>query len=163
MIIDLSLLIAFLVASAYVGAVVLRRIPLLLQVPPQLIEESFVTRPSRLKKYLEPINAFFHQRRYRDLYYALLVWTLHRIRLWLLRLERIAFRLLESLQARERSLTATEERFWGELKQWKVDGRQNGNHLPKAVLNPEPPPAVNGRELKKDRKKILPTKQDMPT
>lgn len=163
MFIDLSLLSAFLVASLYVGVAVLRRIPLLLQVPHQLIEESFVTRPSRIKIYLEPITQFFREHRYRDLYYAGLVWLLHRLRLWLLRLERVTFRLLESLQARERELTATEERFWGELKQWKVEARQNGNHLPRAVFNPEPPPAVNGRELPKIRKKIQPTGQRMPT
>ena len=144
MTVDLILLGIFAVTSTSASLLVWRKIPLLLQVPPKLIDESFVTRPSRVKKYGEPMVVFFRERRYRDLYYALLVWLLHRIRLWLLRLERLAFRLLESLQARGKRLSETEARYWGELKVWKQEVRQNGPVMPKSVLASEPPPKTNG-------------------
>ena len=160
---DLVLLGIFIGASLSAVLTIWRKIPLLLQVPPQLIAESFVTRPSVLKRALEPTVEFFRSRSYRGVSYWLLIHLLHRIRLWLLRLERITFKLLESLQARSRQVSATEERYWSELKHWKVEVRQNGNNLPKAVLNPEPPPALSGRELPKNRKKAQPAGDRLPT
>lgn len=137
-------LVIFLGAAGVACATVWRKIPLLLQVPPQLIEESFVTRPSRLTRFLEPVEAFFHERRYRELYYLFLVRFLHRVRLWLLRLERGTFRMSEALQARGRRWEET-ERYWSELKLWKRAAKQNGASLPPDVLEPQSPPAIESK------------------
>lgn len=141
----------FLFSGGYAALLVWRKIPLLLQIPPQLIEESFVTRPSHLKRYVSFSVEFFRSGRHRELYYAGLVRMLHWVRLWLLRLERMVFRMLEALQERSRELTATEERYWSELKTWKHETKLNGkNSLPDAVLNSEPPPAVEAKEIRRN-------------
>lgn len=140
MLIDLSFLSVFLGIGGYTLFLVWRKIPLLLQVPQQLIEESFVTRPSTLTRYVEPAIAFFREGRHRELYYATLVRVLHRVRLTLLRLERVVYGMLESLHERSERLTATEERYWSELKTWKHEARLNGNgHIPEAVLTEAAP------------------------
>ena len=130
----------FLGTGSYAFLMVRRKIPLLLQVPQQLIEESFVTRPSTVKRYTEPAVAFFRDGHHRELYFAVLVRALHSVRLTLLRLERIVFRMLESLHQRSERLSATEEQYWSELKTWKHEVRQNGNgHIPEAVLTEAAP------------------------
>lgn len=149
--VDATLLVIFLGTASYAAVMIWRKIPLLMQIPPQLIEESFVTRPSYLKKYLGRAAEFFRSGRHRELYYAGLVRTLHWVRLWLLRLERLVFRMSEALQARGRELSVTEERYWGELKTWKQDVKLNGgDSLPDTVLNPEPPPDVKAKEIRRN-------------
>ncbi len=149
--IELILVGILLLSGGYATRLVWRKVPLLLQIPPQLIEESFVTRPSYLKTYLGLVVEFFRSGRHRELYYAGLVRLLHGVRLWLLRCERMVFRMLEALQARGRELSATEERYWGELKTWKQDAKLNGgNSLPDTVLNPEPPPEVKAKEIRRN-------------
>ena len=146
--INIGLLVIFLAAASYMVVVVWRKIPLLLQVPQQLIEESFVTRPSRIKKYLEPVADFFVQGRWRDVYYATLLKILHGVRLWLLRLERLTFRTLEALERRGESLAKTEERYWGEIKQWKHEIKQDNNHIPPVVFHPDPPPERDSKIIR---------------
>lgn len=138
--IDLAILAIFLGACAGTFLMVWRKIPLLVQVPERLIEESFITRPPRLKLFLGPIVEFFRSERYREVYRTILVWALHRLRLWLLRFERLVSRMLEALRNEERLLSETEERYWSELKTWKQESRDNGADVPKAVLASEPPP-----------------------
>lgn len=151
MMIDLLFLGIFLTSVSCAILLIWKKIPLLLSVPQQLIEESFVTRPSYLKTYLGRVMEFFRSGRHRELYYAGLVRMLHWVRLWLLRLERMVFRMLEALQERSRELTATKERYWSELKTWKHEGKLNGkNSLPDAVLNSEPPPEVKAREIRRN-------------
>lgn len=140
--IDLILLVIFLGTASYAILTVWRKIPLLTQVSQRLIDESFVTRPSHLKQYLEPLLYFFRQKRYRDFYYLALVKALHWARLRLLRLERRIFVALEALQARNSRLADNEKQYWNGLKQWKRDVLENGNHIPHAIFNPEPPPDV---------------------
>lgn len=134
MVIDLAFLAVFLSTGGYAVLMVWRKIPLLLQVPQQLIEESFITRPPRLKRYLEPAVKFYRGGRYRELYFAGLVRVLRWVRLTLLRLERAVFWMLESIHERSQRLTETEERYWTELKQWKHEARENGNHIPEEVF-----------------------------
>lgn len=129
----------FLGAAGTVLHIVGRKIPLLLQVPGQLIEESFVTRPSYLRRRMSEGVAFFREERHRELYFAVLVRLLHGVRLWLLRLERIVFRMLEALQTRDRDLSLAEERYWSELKQWKQEARVNGNPIPEKLLDHSAP------------------------
>ena len=140
--IDVILLAIFLGTASYAILTVWRKMPLLMQVPRQLIDESFVTRPLYLKQRLGPLLDFFRQKRYRDFYYSALIKTLHWTRLRLLRLERRIFMALEILQARNPRLADNEKQYWNGLKQWKQDVRENGNHIPHAVLNPEAPPDV---------------------
>jgi len=146
MIIDLVILAMFLSAAGALAYAVLEKLPFLLQVPSKLIEESFVTRPSRVKKVIDPALVFIHRRGWRDLYAAAAVRLLHALRLWLLRLERVTYRMLEAFEARERGLWRTEERYWSELKQWKHESNENGAVLPPVVLNPDPPPPVIPKE-----------------
>lgn len=148
--------IVFLAAMSYAALVIGRKIPLLLQVPQQLIEESFVTRPSRLKKYFDPVVIFFREERYRDLYYAVLIWVLHRLRVWLLRLERLTFRALEAVQARNRRLSETEEKYWSELKQWKQGAKQDGASTPHEVFRQSSNEVIDLKRLRKDADKDTP-------
>ena len=139
---DIIVLAVFLGSASYAAIMVWRKIPLLVQVPHRLIHESFVTRPSRIKKYFEPIVVFFRNGAYREVYYSLLVKVLSGLRLWLLRMERLAFRMLESVQTRSQRWSAGAPGYWGELKQWRQEKRENGEALPETVLNPEAPPPV---------------------
>lgn len=152
--IDVIFLAIFLGTASYAILTVWRKIPLLTQVPQRLIDESFVTRPSHLKQYFEPLLYFFRERRYRDFYYSALIKALHWTRLRLLRLERRIFTALEALQARNPRLADNEKQYWNGLKQWKQDVRENGNHIPRAVFHPETPPDV-ARTTGKTRNKII--------
>ncbi len=142
MTIDLALLTVFLGSSAACAWLVWRKLSLLAALPETLIRESFVTKPSRLKVYSQPVIDFFVEERYKDIYYAFLVRALRRVRILLLKLERISFQLLQSLQAREKELSASEERYWRELRRWKYAMKKNGNGIPNAVLNSEPQPEI---------------------
>lgn len=144
---ELALLGIFVASAGYTALMVWRKVPLLLQVPDQLINESFVTRPSRLKNYLDPAVAFFRDAEYRDLYYYLLIETLAALRLRLLRWERKTFQLLEKIQKRNREWTERSEGYLSELNQWKEALRENGGaNIPKAVFHPEAPPDVAARK-----------------
>ena len=140
--IDIVLLDIFLSTAGHAILMVGRKIPLLTQVPQRLIDESFVIRPSHIKRHIGPLLYFFRQRRYRDFYYSALIKALYWTRLRLLRLERRIFTALEILQARNSRLADNEKQYWNGLKQWKQDARENGNHIPRAVFNPEAPPEV---------------------
>lgn len=139
---DIIVLAVFIGASSYVASILWRKIPLLIQVPQRLIHESFITRPSRVKQYLDPLVAFFRNGKYREVYYSLLAGVLGGVRLWLLRMERSVFRMLEAVQTESRRWSKNDQSYWGELKQWKQDKRENGEALPESVLNPEAPPEV---------------------
>lgn len=139
---DAMLLAVFTAAASYVVLTVWRKIPLLTQVPPRLIHESFVTRPSRVHQYAGPLVGFFRGGRYREVYYSVLIKILSGLRLWLLRMERTVFGLLEAVQSRERHWSSGIRNYWSELKQWKQDKKENGETLPETVLNPEAPPEV---------------------
>ena len=145
MIADLALAVLVLAAASYAVLMIWRKIPLLLQVPQQLIEESFVTRPSHIRTYTQPVIEFFLKRRYRELYYAGLIRMLHRVRLWLLRLERIVYRTLSALQERDQEISRAEERYWSELKQWKQEARENGNHIPHEVITESAPAELTSK------------------
>lgn len=149
--VEIILLAIFLGAGGYAVSLVWKKIPLLLQVPPQLMAESFVTRPPLFSRSANAAAEFFREGRHRELYYTALVRILHRLRITLLRLERVVYRMLESLHRRRERLAADEERYWSELKTWKHGVRSNGNsHIPDAVLTESAPPelttADKGRE-----------------
>lgn len=148
---DFVILALFLATAGFAAVTVWRKLPLLLQVPQQLIEESFVTRPSRLRTYVRPVFEFFREKRYRELYYAGLVRTLHWVRLSLLRLERIVFRMLQALQERDREISQTEERYWSELKQWKHETYENGGHIPEEVVAEPAPAELTSKGSPKDK------------
>lgn len=138
--IELVLLAIFFGSAGTAAAMAWRKIPTLLQVPHQLIEESFVTRPSLIRRYANPVAHFIRRRGWREVGYAVAVKALTRVRLWLLRMERLVFRALESLEARSHNWSDTTAGYWDTLKQWKRDSKDNGADIPHAVFNPEPPP-----------------------
>lgn len=136
---DLILLAIFL-SSAGVGILIVsRKVAFLLQLPEELINQSFVTRPSRVKTWTQPLIEFFREEEYKDFYYGLLLRLVRRSRIILLRLERVSFHLVQSLQNRTKELSQTEERYWQELKRWKRVMKRDGASLPDEVLNPEAP------------------------
>lgn len=126
MAIDFALLGLGLITALAAAALLWRKIPLLLQVPTHLIDQSFVTRPSRVKYGADRVVEFFRTHEYRDLYYRAVLAILRRLRLWFLRLERMAFQTLESLEQRNRNWSRERVQYWSTLKQWKAEARQNG-------------------------------------
>lgn len=110
-----------LASGGYAALLVWRKVPLLLQAPRQLIEESFVTRPSRLKHALEGVVAFIREERYRDAFYAVTLALLGWLRLRLLRSERLVFHLASMLDARRHAVSGGERRYWDELKRAPSD------------------------------------------
>ncbi|RJQ36719.1 hypothetical protein C4552_02395 [Candidatus Parcubacteria bacterium] len=123
MALDLTLLAVFLASFGGAGVLVWRKIPLLLQVPQQLIEESFVTRPSRLKRLVEAVARFFREQRYYDLWYTTALWALNLIRVRLLRMERSVYHLASILEAKSRDFAEERQRYWENLKGFKTDTR----------------------------------------
>ena len=124
---ELFLIAIFIVTSGISLALVLRKIPLLLQIPPQLINESFVTRPNRLKEFSDAVIEFFRHAHYWDWYYRVLIWSLRRLRVSLLRLERTTYRFLERIETRGQSANGNNGRYWDELKGLRNSQRQSGN------------------------------------
>lgn len=155
---DIILILSSLGSVLAASRMIWKKIPLLLQVPPQLIEESFVTRPSRLRKYVEPIILFFRERRYGDLYHAILIWFLEWFRVRLLRVERMVFTRLEKLRRRNHPSQPEEGIYLNHLKQWKVAKRVNGEGLPQAILTSAPPPPSQIMKRMPRRRKV-PTEQ----
>lgn len=137
--IDLALFAVFLSSVACGLWLVNRKVQLLLQLSDELINQSLAARPSRLKTWTRPVVEFFQDEEYKDLYYGFLLRMIRRSRILLLRLERVSFHLVQSLQARTKELSKTEERYWHELKSWKRVMKRDGASLPKEVLNPEAP------------------------
>jgi|SRR3989344_3108799 len=121
--IELALLLITFVSGGYAALLLWRKVPLLLQVPQQLIEESFVTRPSRMKHALEGAAAFIREEHYYDVLYAAALALLGWARLRLLRLERIVFHLASMLEARSHARSANSQQYWNELKRESSDAR----------------------------------------
>jgi len=116
-----------LASGGYAALLVWRKVPLLLQVPQQLIEQSFVTRPSRLKHTLEAAVAFIREERYYDVFYTVALALLGWARLRLLRLERAVFHFSSMLDARRHATGGDQQRYWDELKK---DRREAENIVP---------------------------------
>ncbi len=147
---DLVLVIVFLGSAGYAFSVVWKKIPLLIQIPQQLIQESFVTRPSRLKQIVEPVWGFFKHGRYGDLYYFSLAWFLGKMRLRLLKTERTVFRMLEAAQARGQKWSERREQsYLVGLRQWKDEKKQNGTNIPETVFHPEALASVVARKKRR--------------
>lgn len=149
---ELALLIVFVGAAASAAAIIRRKIPLLLQVPERLIQESFVTRPSTIKRCLDPVAAFFIERKYKDVYYTAAIKLLGALRLWLLKTERLIFGILESVQNQNRRWAQSGKGYLGELKEWKQETRENGGNIPKAVFHPEGPPDIAPKKPRRRKK-----------
>src|SRR3989344_616077 len=114
--IEIALLLITAVSGGYAVLLVSRKVPLLLQVPQQLIEESFVTRPSRLKHALEAVVAFVREKRYYDAFSSVALAFLGWARLRLLRFERTVFHLASISEAWSHAKSGGQQRYWDELK-----------------------------------------------
>ena len=157
---DLILALIFVGSAGYAFLMVWRKLPLLLQVPPQLIRESFVTRPSTVKRCLDPIISFFADGKYRDSYYFLLIWLLRGLRLRLLRMERLVFKALDAVQSRNIKWREGARGYLSELNEWKQENRGNGGNVPKAVFSPEALPAVIAKAKRRVRRKKSASRAD---
>ncbi|KKU50901.1 MAG: hypothetical protein UX72_C0030G0005 [Parcubacteria group bacterium GW2011_GWA2_47_10] len=81
-----------------------RKIPFLLAIPESIIDESFVTKPSKLKVFLERIRTYVLGRDYEEPILAFAEWLLRKIRIALLRFEHRSFAVLKFIQERRRHL-----------------------------------------------------------
>jgi|SRR3989344_3714486 len=81
-----------------------RKIPFLMAVPENIINESFVTKPSKIKVALEQVKGYFLEKKYEIPVLAFIEWFLRRIRISFLKLEHFSFRFLKFVQERKRML-----------------------------------------------------------
>src|SRR3989344_9172556 len=134
MILDLSFFAVFVGSATAASMLVWRKIPLLLQVPHQLIEESFVTRPSRLKRWEEGVARFFREQRYYDFWYSGALGFLGMVRVRLLRMERSVFQLATILEVKSRDFSEERQRYWESLKGFKTETRPEPELVPETAV-----------------------------
>ena len=118
----------FLSTAAYLGWAFWRRLPLLIQVPDQLIEQSFVTRPSRLRGYAMPMIEFFSQGKWRETLLEVAASALAWIRKTLVRMERATSSAIATVESRSSELDT--EKYWSQLKEWKDVVKEKGADVP---------------------------------
>ena len=78
--------------------------PFLMAIPENIINESFVTKPSKIKVALEQLKGYFLEKKYEIPVLAFMEWFLRRIRISFLKLEHFSFRFLKFVQERKRML-----------------------------------------------------------
>ena len=111
----------FLASLAGVFFMISRKVPLMLAVPEQLINESFVTRPSRLKDAERFIRALAKWERYEVALMLFLEKTLRRTHILLLKGDALVSGWLMRIQNRSRTASPREAHYWQELRTWKED------------------------------------------
>ena len=111
----------FLASLAGVFFMISKKVPLLLAAPEQLINESFVTRPSRLKDAELFIRALAEWERYEVALMLFLEKTLRRTHVLLLKGDALVSRWLARIQSRSRIAPPREAHYWQELRTWKED------------------------------------------
>ncbi|MBU6415226.1 hypothetical protein KGQ34_03245 [Patescibacteria group bacterium] len=116
----------FFVLASFGGMLYLagRKIPLLRLVPEQLINESFLNRPSRLKTWGRMLVAWHHERKHIHWFLYALESLLRRVRIAFLKLENTSLRLMKKVQEKkEEHALRTNEQHNSELNRWK---KENG-------------------------------------
>lgn len=111
----------FLASLAGVVFMISKKIPLLLAVPEQLMNESFTTRPSRFKNAELLTRTLLDWERYKVAAILFLEKTLRRIHVLLLKGDALVSKWLTQIQNRSRIASPRESRFWQELRTWKDD------------------------------------------
>ncbi|MDO8499991.1 MAG: hypothetical protein Q7S66_05070 [bacterium] len=109
----------FLLSLGGVFFIISQKVPLLLAVPEQLIHESFVTKPSRLKNIELWAKSLLEWERYEVAGMLFLEKTLRRTRILLLKGDALVSDWLARLQNRSKNAPPREARYWQELRTWK--------------------------------------------
>jgi hypothetical protein len=136
MIFDLALAVVFLGATAYLGFLIWRKLPLLTEIPDPMIEQSFITRPSRIGVWVSPVIEFFAQGRWKRVLYHAAITSLEWVQRSLLRMEQATSSAIVNVESRTRDFAAG-GKYWHELKQWKTGVEETGPSLPEAVTASE--------------------------
>ncbi len=103
---------------------VIRKVPLLLLVPENLINESFLNRPSRIKLWMRVFVQWYHERKHMHWMLHMLESVLRRTRIVFLKLENISLRLVKKVQEKkEVQVLRQNENYVSELTRWK---KENG-------------------------------------
>lgn len=116
----------FFVLASFGGMLYLagRKIPILRLVPENLISESFLNRPSRLKTLGRMLVAWHHERKHIHWFLHALESALRRARIVFLKLENFSLQLVKKVQEKkEEHASRKDERYASELSRWK---KENG-------------------------------------
>ena len=100
--------------------------PFLMAIPENIINESFVTKPSKIKVALEQLKGYFLEKKYEIPVLAFMEWFLRRIRVSFLKLEHLSFRFLKFVQERKRVLKIPKAKR-EYLESMQNEQGQNGN------------------------------------
>ena len=87
-----------------IGYLIWRKIPFLLAVPENIIYESFITKPSKLKVFLKKWKEYFVERKFEPPILAFSELFFRKLRIIFLRLEYLSSRSLKYVQERKRFL-----------------------------------------------------------
>ncbi|OGZ99435.1 MAG: hypothetical protein A3G49_01835 [Candidatus Sungbacteria bacterium RIFCSPLOWO2_12_FULL_41_11] len=101
---DIILLTTSIASFGGIIYLVSRKIPFLMAIPENIINESFVTKPSKIKVAIERIRGYFIEKKYEIPILAFVEWFLRRIRVSFLKFEHLSFRFLKFIQERKRIL-----------------------------------------------------------
>lgn len=114
---------------------VIRKIPLLLLVPENLIDESFLNRPSRIKTLARSLIQWYHERKHIHWFLHTSESVLRRVRIVFLKLENILLQLVKRVQEKkEEHLSRKNENYVSELARWK---KENGIGKPEQIASEE--------------------------
>ena len=80
--------------------VVAKRVPFLLSIPENIIDESFVVRPPRFKVFADSINKYFSEKRYEIPFLEFFFFIVRKLRILFLKFERIFFNLQQKIKNR---------------------------------------------------------------
>lgn len=98
-----------------------QKVPFLLSVPEQLIHESFVTRPSKIKRAEAYLRSLLHWERYEPGFIRFLEKMLRRIRVLILKSDSFVSGLLAGLQKKEEAEATRSPQYWAELRVVKAN------------------------------------------
>ncbi|OHA06990.1 MAG: hypothetical protein A2934_03265 [Candidatus Sungbacteria bacterium RIFCSPLOWO2_01_FULL_47_10] len=101
---DIILLSISVLSFGGIAYIISRKVPFLLAVPENIINESFVVRPSKAKVYFERLKSYFIERKFEIPALSFFEWFFWKIRIIFLRCERISFLILKNVQRRKQFL-----------------------------------------------------------
>jgi len=123
--VELISLAIFLISLAGIFFLISKKVPLMLVVPEQLINESFVTKPSRLKDAERFFRVLAKRERYEVALMLFLEKTLRRTHILLLKGDALVSGWLMRIQNRSRAAPPREARYWQELRTWKKEDKKD--------------------------------------
>lgn len=104
-----------------------KKVPFLLAIPENIINESFVTKPSKIKLLFELVKDYIREKKYEWPLLTASEWLLRKIRIIFLKNEQRCFRLLRIVQGRRQFLKVpSAQREYLKAQQEKDDKKNNG-------------------------------------